>query len=209
MGNILLACDNSYYKTWTINCIRSIQYYVPWIKISVVIVNPEKDLQKIDNVDYYLETSEFNTVPYYQAIRFLKCCEIFPHSELVMSIDCDTVLTRSFTPEEFESITETVHVQRHQKDKRWMAGLVTYGKDNKFRNRLKEELLSVPIENWIYGRDQDVLEKLSSEFHYKKLMVGEWMSFGRGRGTFLTLKGEQKNSPGYLDNYNLTLRDIK
>jgi hypothetical protein len=32
-------------------------------------------------------------------------------------------------------------------------------------------------------------------------MVGDWMSFGRGGGTFLTLKGDQKTSLGYINEY--------
>jgi hypothetical protein len=112
------------------------------------------------------------------------------------------------TEKEFEGVCREISVQRHQKDIRWMAGLVTYGTDNHFRQRLQQELLSRPIEEWTYGWDQDVLDNLSHEFRYKKLMVGEWMSFGRGRGIFLTLKGDQKTSEGYLNNYNEGLKKI-
>jgi hypothetical protein len=211
MYNILLACDSKYYNTWAKNCINSIQKLVPWITITVVIVNPI-DVQELPNVkyvyDYVKFENETSKISYYQAVRFLKCADIFSNNDLVMSIDCDTILTDSFSKTEFEVICKTIHVQRHQKDVRWMAGLVTYGSDNDFRNRLKEKLLFKPIEDWLYGWDQDVLNDLSSEFNYNKLFVGDWMSFGAGNGLFLTLKGDQKTSENYLENYENNLKNI-
>jgi len=211
MYNILLACDSSYYNTWTKNCINSIQKLVPWVTVTVVIVNPI-NIQELPNVkyiyDYIKFENETSKISYYQAVRFLKCADIFSNNELVMTIDCDTILTTPFSEKEFKSVCETIHIQRHQKDIRWMAGLVTYGQDNNFRKRLQQELLSQPINEWTYGWDQHVLNMLSQEFRYKKLMVGEWMSFGRGKGTFLTLKGDQKTSKGYLNNYNQGLNRL-
>jgi hypothetical protein len=89
-----------------------------------------------------------------------------------------------------------------------MAGLVTYGSDSTFRNEFKEKLLSVPLENWKYGWDQDILNMLDNTYHYKRLNVGDWMSFGRGNGTFLTLKGDQKTAEGYLEIYNGILKNV-
>lgn len=212
MYNILLASDTSYYNQWTKNCIKSIKHFVPWIDITVIVVNPY-EIEKLPDIKYVFDYVDFKNnsskIPYYQALRFLKCAEIFPDNNLVMSIDCDTVLTKKFSKDEFVSICESIHVQRHQKDKRWMAGLVTYGNSTDFRNRLKEKLLSLPIEDWKYGWDQEVLKSLSDEFIFKKLMVGDWMSFGRGGGKFLTLKGDQKTSLGYLENYNGIIGGIK
>jgi hypothetical protein len=209
--NIFIACDGAYYDRWGLNCLKTIQFHVPWIKLTVHIVNPISK-NELDGVTYYYEDRNFinesSKVGYYQAVRFLKCYEYFPNNETVMTIDSDTVLTTSFTEKEFEGVCREISVQRHQKDIRWMAGLVTYGTDNHFRQRLQQELLSRPIEEWTYGWDQDVLDNLSHEFRYKKLMVGEWMSFGRGRGIFLTLKGDQKTSEGYLNNYNEGLKKI-
>ncbi len=209
--NIFIACDGLYYTQWGINCLRSIQHHVPWIKLTAHIVNPT-DVNELPGVRYFYEEQLFENdsskISYYQAVRFVKCAEYFANNELVMSIDCDTVLMRSFSPQEFQKITEIVSVQRHQKDKRWMAGLVTYGTNN-FRQRFREELLKEPFNTWIYGKDQDVLEVLNKEFEYNKLMVGDWMSFGRGGGTFLTLKGDQKTSEGYLNNYKQGLQNIK
>jgi hypothetical protein len=90
-----------------------------------------------------------------------------------------------------------------------MAGLVTYGSDSKFRNEFKEQLLSMPLENWQYGWDQDVLNLLDEKYQYARLNVGEWMSFGRGGGTFLTLKGDQKTANGYLEIYKDILKNVQ
>jgi hypothetical protein len=211
MYNILLACDSEYYNTWTKNCIISIQKFVPWITITVVIVNPI-NVQELPNVkyiyDYIKFENETSKISYYQAVRFIKCADIFSNNELVMTIDCDTILTTSFSEKEFKSVCETIHVQRHQKDVRWMAGLVTYGSDTIFRNKLKETLLSKPINDWAYGWDQDVLNNLASEFSYNKLFVGKWMSFGAGNGIFLTLKGDQKTNESYLVTYKKNLKSI-
>jgi hypothetical protein len=125
-----------------------------------------------------------------------------------MTIDCDTLCTKEFTKEELHKIISTIHVQRHQKDVRWMAGLVTYGNNSKFRNEFRESLLSLPIEKWEYGRDQDVLNLLDEKYHYTRLNVGEWMSFGRGKGIFLTLKGDQKIADGYLEIYKGILKNV-
>jgi hypothetical protein len=211
MYNILLACDSEYYNTWTKNCINSIQKFAPWIIITVIIVNPV-DIQELPNVKYIYDyvnfENETSKISYYQAVRFLKCADIFPNGELVMTIDCDTILTTSFSKKQFKSVSGTIHVQRHQKDVRWMAGLVTYGSDVNFRNKIKETLLSKPINEWVYGWDQEVLNNLESEFNYNKLFVGEWMSFGIGNGLFLTLKGDQKTSESYLINYEKNLKNI-
>ena len=212
MYNILLACDSQYYDAWAINCAKSIQKFTPWINLHIVIVNPDKPYEKISKVQYYEDFVEFPNesckVPYYQAVRFLKCSDIFPNNELVMSIDCDTLCTRSFTKREFHEILSSIHVQQHQKNVRWMAGLVTYGSDSKFRNEFKENLLSVPLENWKYGWDQDILNMLDNTYHYKRLNVGDWMSFGKGNGTFLTLKGDQKIAERYLEIYNGILKNV-
>ena len=140
MFNILLACDSNYYQTWTINCIQSIQKYAPWIKITVVIVNPN-NINEIPNVKYVYDNVEFSNedskIAYYQAVRFIKCTELFSDSDLVMSIDCDTVLTKPFSEEEFKKLCSNISVLKHHKADRWMAGLVTYGNTDHFRKKIK------------------------------------------------------------------------
>lgn len=210
--NILLACDKEYYKEWAINCIKSILHFNPWLKVHIILSGVDK-VDEIKNVNYVYDDFDIlkieNPIPYFQAVRFIKCADLFPNNELVMSIDCDTVCAKSFTQKEFISITKSIHVQRHQKADRWMAGLVTYGNTNSFRKEYKEKLLEENPTNWRYGRDQDILNVLASKYNFQKLNVGDWMSFGRGGGTFLTLKGDQKISPGYLENYNNILKLVQ
>ncbi len=209
--NILIACDSQYYSNWAVYCIRSIRKLVPWLKVTVVVVNPTQ-IEEIPEVTYVYDYVTFPTeeskVAYYQAIRFIKCAELFPNNELVMSIDCDTILQSSFTRQEFEKVCSTINVLRHHKADRWMAGLVTYGNDNLFRKTIKEKLLSLPLDKWEYGWDQTVLNSLATEFNYNKVEVGGWMSFGKGCGKFLTLKGSQKYKEKFLINYDRTLRGI-
>lgn len=210
MYNILLACDNNYYKKWAVNCIKTIQYFNPWIKIHVVVVNPDNSLEKIKNVEYHFDYRTFNNenskVAYYQALRFIKVAEIFPKNDLVMTLDCDTVCTRSFSMQEFYSVCNQIHVQRHQKADKWMAGLVTYGNDEIFRQDFKTRLLADPVDSWQYGRDQETLNIMSKDYNFKKLEVGNWMSFGKGKGTFITLKGDQKVKDKYFKNYEEILK---
>jgi lipopolysaccharide biosynthesis glycosyltransferase len=203
--NIFIACDGLYYDQWGVNCLKSIQKHTPWINLTVHIVNPLTKIEIID-VRYFYEdkkfVNEFSKISYYQSVRFLKCPEYFSNNELVMSIDCDSILANSFSKDEFKSVAEKISILHHHKCDRWMAGLVTYGSDNFFRNAYKEFLLSKSIEEWEYGWDQDVLQELSKKFNFNRLDVGDWMSFGKGNGNFLTLKGDQKTTLKYLKNYN-------
>lgn len=209
--NIFLACDQTYYDNWCKNCIASIQKFIPWINIHVLVVNPTT-IDEISGVHYRYEQIDFPNetckVAYYQAVRFLKVADYFSDDDFVMTIDCDTLCVKPITKHEFETIARDIHVQRHQKANRWMAGLVTYGINNNFRKDFKEKLSSVPLEKWIYGWDQTILNELDLIYNYKKLEVGDWMSFGRGNGRFLTLKGDQKTGEWYLEIYKSILGSI-
>lgn len=208
--NLFIACDQNYYSTWALGCIKSVLYYNPDIRITVLIVNP-KEHEKLESVSYHYEKLEFlnkeSEISYYQSVRFLKILDLFSFSDLVFSIDCDTVCTSTIPKDELEKITKNISVLKHHKNDRWMAGLVSYGNLD-FRKRLKEELFSKPIDQWRYGWDQVVLNQLSSEFKYEELTANKWMSFGKGSGYFLTLKGDQKTNDKYLKNYRGIINGI-
>lgn len=210
MNNILLSCDWNYYNQWAKWCIKSIQYYNPWINITAHIINPE-DQDEISGVRYEYEDVNLDnykeSVAYYQAARFIKTSELFDDTDLVMSLDCDTVCVKSFTETEFEHLAEQVSVLHHHKADRWLAGLVTYGTEN-FRHDYRQQLLEKPYEDWTYGLDQVVLADLSEQYTFNEVKVGTWMSLGKGSGTFLTLKGSQKTNSKYLDVYNTTIKRI-
>lgn len=209
--NILIACDNEYYNRWTINLIKSIQTYSTEIRITVIVVNPSHitelpGVQYVyDNIDFPNETCK---IPYYQAVRFLKCYDIFSNKELVMSIDCDSICRKKIDSTEFRMVCSTVHVLKHPLKDRFLAGMITFGHNNKFRKRFKEMLLSKPIEEWSYGWDQEVLSHLHKEFNYD-LLDHNWMSIGKvADGIFYTLKGSQKDKPNFLERYNRILKDL-
>ena len=216
--NILLACDTIYYNEWAVNCIKSIQHFAPWITLTVVVVNPD-NITELSNVKYEYVTQEFNNldpkrredtmISYYQSLRFIKCAELFPNNELVMTMDCDTICTREFSKQDFENISKTIHVQTHQKDLNlWMCGVVTFGNDSVFRNRIRQALLEQQIDLCNIGRDTVILNMLSTEFNYNPLAIGTWMGFGKGDAIFLTLKGTQRTSPRFLEKYNNILENM-
>jgi hypothetical protein len=181
-------------------------------------VNPDNIIE-MSNVEYVYVTQDFNSldashredsmISYYQSLRFIKCAELFPNNELVMTMDCDTICTREFSKQDFKDVCKDIHVQTHQKDlDLWMCGLVTFGSDSLFRNRIREALLEQPIDLCKIGRDTTILNELSTEFSYSPLIIGTWMGFGKGDAIFLTLKGTQRTSPRFLEKYNNILKSI-
>lgn len=209
--NIFLACDNNYYHQWAVNCINSIQKYCPEISITVLVVNPD-NIKEIKGVRYFYENKKFKNadseIAYYQAVRFLKAPEIFTNSELVLILDVDTICTKPVNMLDLKNIAKNICVLKHHKDDRWLAGFITLGNTSGFRDRYKELLLSKPIDDWKYGHDQDILKELANEFSFLPINVGTWMSFGKGDGVFLTLKGDQKVSPKYLPRYLEKVKDL-
>ena len=210
VNNILISCDWKYYTQWAKTCIQSIKYYNPWINITAHLINPE-DHDEITGVRYEYESVDISNykepVAYYQAARFIKTAELFDDNDLVMSIDCDTVCSESFTPEEFQQLAKQVSVLHHPKADRWLAGLVTYGTEN-FRHDYRERLLNYNFDDWVYGLDQTVLEQLGKIYNFNEVKAGTWMGLGKGAGTFLTLKGSQKTNHRYLGVYNKIVQEV-
>ena len=99
--NILIACDQQYYDDWGIHLLRSIHYYNPFVNLYVHLVNPQH-VNKLKYVHYSEEKIKFENyeskISYLQIVRFLKVSEIFKDtSELVMTIDTDSICTKAFT----------------------------------------------------------------------------------------------------------------
>ena len=203
--NILIGCDQKYYNDWGINLIKSIRHFNPWITCHVHIVNSHQ-FEKINGVDYTTEERTFSSdtvkIGYLQSVRFLKVAEKFNDNELVMTLDADTICTRKTTPEEFTLAASKITVLRHLKDRRWLAGLVTYGEPG-FKQEFADRLLSNPIEEWAPFHDQTVLDSLSNRFQFNEQQKLYWMSIGKNvnRSVFLTLKGNQKIKDKYLNIY--------
>lgn len=202
--NILIGCDQVYYNNWGINLLKSIQYFNPWVKLHCHIVNPNDHIS-LKFVDYTYEDISFPTedckISYLQACRFLIANKKFKKNDIVMTLDADTICTKSFDRNNFLELFKKNTVLQHPKDGRWLAGLVCLG-SGIIRSDFSNMLLEEPLETWLFGRDQLVLEKLSQEYNFGPVSK-EWISIGKnGLGSvFLTLKGNQKYTEKYLSIY--------
>ena len=203
--NVLLGCDQKYYDDWAVPLLKSIHFHNPWINLHCHIVNPTVE-NSLDNVSITTEKREFlnsdSKIAYLQAVRFLVAAEKFSNNENVVTLDADSICTRPIIrPTEIKHLFEKQYVLKHHKEDRWLAGLVVFNQ-NGFRQELHKELTSVPFDEWLWGRDQTVLNTFADEFNFES--VGkQWMSIGKNKShsIFLTLKGEQKNTKKYLDIY--------
>jgi hypothetical protein len=209
--NIFIACSSGYYHNWAINFTRSLKKFAPWAKIHILIINPVF-IEELDNVSYYYEYVDIVNfdarISYYQAVRFLRCSEIFSKNELVAIIDADTVLIKPLEYTKFIEICKKITILLHPKTNRWLAGFVTLGDDSIFRNKFKQRLEELPICKWEYGQDQKILSRLSSEFEFNSLPI-EWMNFGKIRKNyFITLKGDHKKNR-FKEIYNTIISKIR
>jgi hypothetical protein len=203
--NILIGCDSEYYNNWGYHLLKSINHYNNWISLHCHIVNP-KNTSELDFVNYSYESINFinenSKISYLQAIRFIVAKNKFDDDDYVMTLDADTICTKSFTKKEFIELFKNQTILQHPKDGRWLAGLVCLG-PNEFRSELSNELLHDPVDTWTYGRDQVALEKLSKKYNFEPVSK-YWISIGKNglKSVFLTLKGDQKYTEKYLDIYN-------
>jgi hypothetical protein len=203
--NILIGVDQNYYDSWGINLLKSINYHNPWVSLHCHIVNPQ-DVQELSFVDYTYEYIKFvnedSKIGYLQAVRFLAVADKFSKDEFVVTLDADTICTRSFSEKEFSKLFEETVVLRHPKSPRWLACLVSFNNSN-FRYDYAAKLKSISVEEWKFGRDQDVLATLEEKYRYQQLDKS-WMSIGKNKNNsvFLTLKGKQKDTEKYLSWYN-------
>jgi hypothetical protein len=203
--NILIGVDQKYYNDWGINLLKSINHYNPWISLHCHIVNP-LDAIELPFVDYTYETIDFKNedscIGYLQAVRFLAVADKFSNNELVITLDADTICTRLFTEQEFSTLFEHTTVLQHPKQLRWLACLVSFNQTD-FRDEYAASLRELPINEWKFGRDQDILATLDEKYQFRAVDQ-QWISIGKNKNNsvFLTLKGEQKTTEKYLSWYN-------
>lgn len=202
--NILIGCDQSYYDKWAVSLLLSIQRHNPWLNLHCHIVNPSKE-NKLKNVNITTEvitfSSEESKISYLQCSRFLAVGNTFAKNENIITLDADSVCTRTINIVEIENLFQKQHVLKHHKEDRWLAGFVAF-LDNGFRQEYIEEITRIPVEQWKWGRDQEILNSLANSYKFKQLDK-TWMSIGKNRNDsiFLTLKGEQKTTEKYLNIY--------
>lgn len=201
--SVLIGCDSKYYNDWGISLLKSIKYHNPWINLRCHIVNPFNN-NKLDFVTYSEEeilfTNDIAKIAYLQAARFIAASKI-PLNENLITLDADTICTRSFSQEDFSTLFQKQYIMQHPKEPRWLAGLVTFSSNN-FRYRYAELLNSKPINDWEWGRDQEVMPQLAKEFNFSPVDK-KWIAIGKNKSNsvFLTLKGEQKTTDKYLNVY--------
>ena len=202
--NLVVGVDQNYFDKWATPLLKSIATHNPNLKLHCHIVNPTKT-NKIINVDITEEHISFNNetskISYLQSVRFLVAANKFNTNEKVMTIDADTICTRSYTLEELSFLFSKQHVLQHYKDKRWLAGLIAFH-DNQFRQEYAKEIQSKQIDNWEWGRDQNILAELSNQYKFVPAPKN-WISIGKNgaKSVFLTLKGNQKYKDKYLELY--------
>ena len=199
--NLVVGVDQQYFDTWATPLFKSISTHNPNLRLHCHIVNPTKS-NTISNVDITKETIKFandtSKISYLQSVRFLIADSKFNKSEKVVAIDADTICTRSYSQEEIEFLFSKQHILQSYKDKRWLAGLVAFS-DNGFRQDYINEIKSKDIEEWEWGRDQNILDKFSEEYNFIPA-PRDWMCIGKNSSDsiFLTLKGTQKTKAKYL-----------
>lgn len=200
--NVLIGCDQAYYDKWGIELLLSIKRHNPQVSLHCHIINPERE-NILPDVDITTEERIFvnnnSRIAYLQAARFLIAAEKFSNNELIIILDADSICTRSF--DDLETLFSKQHILKHHKEARWLAGFVTFI-DNGFRNEYSSLLKETPVDEWAWGRDQYILNRLANKYNYKSLPI-EWMSIGKNRcnSVFLTLKGKQKITNKYLNVY--------
>ena len=202
--NILIGCDQTYYDQWAVPLLASIQRHNPWINLHCHIVNPTKEnfLEAVDITSEQIEfASNESKISYLQSVRFLAVANKFRQNEHVITLDADSICTRSIEPLEIENLFKKQHVLKHHKEDRWLAGFVVFN-DNGFRKEYAKELENITIDRWKWGRDQTILNKLGKKFRFCTLPKS-YMSIGKNKqnSAFLTLKGEQKHIDKYLTWY--------
>lgn len=206
--NILIGCDQAYYNQWAVPLLSSIQQHNPWINLHCHIVNPTKN-NSLKNVDITSEkiefTSEESKISYLQSVRFLAVSDKFNKDEKVITLDADSICTRKIEQKKLNELFKKQYVLRHHKEARWLAGFIPFT-DNGFRQEYAKQLKNIPVDKWLWGRDQTILNKLANEYNFEKLNP-LWMAIGKNKtgSAFLTLKGKQKETDKYLNVYKTYL----
>ena len=204
--NILIGCDQKYYDDWGVHLLKSIYDRNKWLEhcLHCHIVNPTK-FDPLPYVNYTTEYRNFESqeskISYLQAVRFLKVAEKIDSNNLFLTLDADTICTRSFIEKDFSMLFDQINVLLHRKSKHWLAGFITFNSVD-FAQNYSKILLELPINEWRYGRDQVILANLSKQYEFNSIGP-DWMYYGKNTkgSVFYTLKGTQKIKNNYLDVY--------
>jgi len=206
--NLVVGVDQNYFDKWAAPLLKSVIKHNPNLRLHCHVVNPTKRNQitngkcTVDITEEHISfDNETSKISYLQSVRFIVAANKFSTNENVLTLDADTICTRDYTQEEIEFLFSKQHVLQHYKDSRWLAGLIAFH-SNDFRKDFAKEIQSKPLEEWEWGRDQNILAKLSKQYNFFPA-PRKWISIGKNgaKSVFLTLKGNQKYKDKYLELY--------
>lgn len=140
---------------------------------------------------------------YYSCARFLRMSELFAPDQQVLQIDADTILNAPFTPQEFDSVTQTPRAMRKPKDPDTLIasciGLGTGSAGQQFREHFRDLLMETFDRGAYWFMDQDCLREAFKSIKFETIDI-LWCSWGNKRGMrFFTGKGDKKNQADFVN----------
>ena len=150
-----------------------------------------------------MDLMEIKKKIYYSCARFLRMAELFGPDQQVLQIDADTILHAPFTPEEFDSLTQTPRAMRKPKDPYTLLasciGLGTGSAGQQFREHFRDLLVATFDRGAYWFMDQDCLREAFQNIPFETIDI-LWCSWGNKRGMrFFTGKGDKKNQADFVN----------
>jgi hypothetical protein len=200
-NNIFLACDNIFYHRFAINCAKTILHFSPYLHIHIHVVNHSGELFTDKNVTYTFE--QFPSLPehpstrFYASVRLVRAAELFEDWQHVMIIDVDSLEMLAIPEDEFVKQSSKLS-QLVRKGGRWNNSMICLGlgeEARKFKESIKDELLSRPIPEWDGWYDQFCMDEIRSQHHIQPIELS-WLNFSvnKQKSYFYSGKGERKES---------------
>lgn len=232
---VYFSCDENYYNEYGIALIKSIIYQIDWIHVHCHIIskNPVTFLKEFPRTTYTYEIIDekfVNTIPfeklfsvskvdteinpeivYFSCARFMQLNKIFDHTHRVFQIDCDSLLFKTFTIEDFKWLTDTPKPMRKTKSpQKIIASAISFGSGSTgqdFRNLLSETLYERFSQQAYWFIDQIALQEIFNQYNYESIPLhwNTWNKFHK-IAFFQTAKGNKKdNYKKFIDAKNYWL----
>jgi lipopolysaccharide biosynthesis glycosyltransferase len=224
---IFFSCDEKYYVEYGIPLIKSIINQINWIGIHCHVIYEDNEKSEIllshprlthtyeiinqkfiDSIPYAptknvgLTKSNMEINPkiiYFACCRYLQLDKIITGHRRVLQIDCDTILFKSFSREEFINLTNSVRPMRKPKTpEKIIASAVSFGRGKegkKFRHLLCEKIKERFNDGCYWFIDQVVLQEIFNTMQTIPIPQ-EWntWSFKKKNAYFRTGKGNKKET---------------
>lgn len=227
---IYFSCDSAYYEKYGKPLLTSIVSQIPWIGVHCHLISFDKNfsLFKDKNVSHTVEivdeefinslpvnqsrifsSEKYNFSPsslttYYACARFIRAQEIFDDRHSILQIDCDSILCKPFSEEEFLKVTERpLPTRKPKKLEKVLASCISLGSgDNgvNFRQELSQNMINSISEGIYWFIDQDVLEQMFNTGSLDSI-PNKWnnWNFKDPDAYFRTAKGNKKDSELFLN----------